>query len=49
MICKVSKASNNIRNYINKTPLEFNSRLSTKYNCNIYFKREDLQNTKSFK
>jgi threonine dehydratase len=34
---------------IKKTPLELNKRLSTKYDCNIYFKREDLQFTRSFK
>ena len=36
-------------NFIKKTPLIFNERLSNKYNCNIFFKREDLQTTRSFK
>ena len=31
------------------TPLELNKRLSKKYNCNIYLKREDLQTVRSFK
>ena len=34
---------------IRKTPLEFNERLSNKYNCNIYLKREDQQIVRSFK
>ena len=37
------------KNIIKKTPLEFNHRLSEKYNNNILLKREDLQNTRSFK
>ena len=37
------------KNIIKKTPLEFNQRLSEKYNNNIFLKREDLQNTRSFK
>lgn len=35
-------------NYIT-TPLELNEHTSNKYNCNVYFKREDLQITNSFK
>ena len=38
-----------LKPYINKTPLELNERLSKKYNSNIFFKREDLQKTRSFK
>lgn len=34
---------------IKNTPLELNKRLSDKYNCNIYFKREDQQIVRSFK
>ena len=34
---------------IKKTSLELNERLSKKYNCNIYFKREDQQIVRSFK
>jgi threonine dehydratase len=34
---------------ISKTPLEYNSRLSNKYSANIFFKREDLQEVRSFK
>lgn len=35
--------------FIKKTPLVKNERLSNKYNCNIFFKREDLQIVRSFK
>jgi threonine dehydratase len=34
---------------IKKTPLEYNYRLSTLFNSQIYFKREDLQTVRSFK
>src|SRR5690625_243331 len=34
---------------VKKTPLEKNSRLSKKYNCNLYLKREDLQIVRSYK
>tara|TARA_Y100000768_G_scaffold386750_1_gene375927 strand:- start:1079 stop:2062 length:984 start_codon:yes stop_codon:yes gene_type:complete len=34
---------------LNRTPLQYNHRLSNKYRCNIYYKREDLQITRSFK
>ena len=34
---------------IKKTPLEYNSRLSKKYNANIFLKREDMQFTRSYK
>ncbi len=35
--------------FITKTPLQKNKRLSNKYDCNVYFKREDQQNVRSFK
>mgnify|MGYP001183338511 FL=1 len=34
---------------IKKTPLIYNQRLSEKYDCNIFLKREDLQPIRSFK
>ena len=46
---QVYQALNNIRNHVKKTPIIFNERLSNKYNCNVYIKREDLQLTRSFK
>ena len=38
-----------MKNIIKNTPLEHCYRLSTKYNCNIFLKREDLQSVRSFK
>jgi threonine dehydratase len=37
------------KNIIKKTPLELCNRLSNRYNCNVYLKREDLQIVRSFK
>jgi threonine dehydratase len=42
-------AYSSIKNHIRKTPLELNERLSAKYGCNLYIKREDLQLCRSFK
>jgi len=46
-----SDAYNKIKtsNIVNKTILEKNYRLSKEYDCNVYFKREDLQSVRSFK
>ena len=41
--------TNNFYNFIKKTPLDFNKRLSKIFGNNIYLKREDLQKTRSFK
>lgn len=38
-----------MKNIIKNTPLEYCYRLSNKYNCNIFLKREDLQTVRSFK
>ena len=38
-----------IHKYIKNTPLEKNDYLSSKFNANIFLKREDLQFTRSFK
>jgi threonine dehydratase len=46
---KILESWNRIKDVVIKTPLEFNQRLSKKYNCNVYLKREDLQVTRSFK
>ena len=45
------KAIKNISNskLILRTNLEKNIRLSNKYDCNVYFKREDMQHIRSFK
>src|SRR5437879_2434419 len=34
---------------VKHTPLEYNQRLSERYNCEIYLKREDLQVVRSYK
>jgi len=39
----------NIRNYIEKTPLKYSERLSKETNSNIFLKLENLQKTGSFK
>ncbi len=36
-------------NIVTKTPLQKSNRLSEKFNCNLYFKREDQQTVRSFK
>ncbi|PKG24028.1 threonine ammonia-lyase IlvA [Niallia nealsonii] len=38
-----------IKDIVAHTPLQKNQRLSEKYDCNIYLKREDLQHVRSFK
>lgn len=48
-ISKVSEISHKISKYIKKTPIEYNERLSQRYNCKVYLKREDLQVVRSFK
>ena len=50
-IFKVLKTSSEFLNYdiIRKTPLQLNKRLSKKFDCNLYIKREDLQSVRSFK
>ena len=47
----IINASNKLRktDMVIKTPLIKCNRLSNKYNCNIYLKREDLQSVRSFK
>ena len=46
---KIVKSYNYIQKNIVKTPLDFNYRLSNLYNTNVFYKREDLQITRSFK
>lgn len=43
------KAAEKLKNVALKTPLQKNERLSKKYNADIYIKREDLQEVRSFK
>ncbi|WP_110928013.1 threonine ammonia-lyase IlvA [Bacillus massiliglaciei] len=38
-----------LKEIVSHTPLQKNQRLSDKYECNVYLKREDLQHVRSFK
>ncbi|MES2267340.1 MAG: threonine ammonia-lyase IlvA [Bacteroidota bacterium] len=38
-----------LKDVVRRTPLEYNDRLSAKYECEIYLKREDLQIVRSYK
>lgn len=38
-----------LKDVVRHTPLEYNDRLSAKYECEIYLKREDLQIVRSYK
>lgn len=42
-------ANKELKDIVYHTPLQKNSRLSEKYDCNVYIKREDLQHVRSFK
>ncbi|RID89115.1 threonine dehydratase [Peribacillus asahii] len=42
-------AYRDLKEIVAHTPLQKNARLSEKYNCNVYLKREDLQHVRSFK
>lgn len=45
----VADASERLKNIVTRTPLMLNRNLSTKYGCNIFLKREDLQVVRSYK
>ncbi|MEO8962380.1 MAG: threonine ammonia-lyase IlvA [Ginsengibacter sp.] len=45
----VADASERLKNIVNRTPLSLNHNLSTKYKCNVFLKREDLQIVRSYK
>ena len=49
MISNIRNSLKRIEGHAIKTPLTFSERLSDKYNCEVYLKREDLQKTRSFK
>ncbi|MDQ0272004.1 threonine ammonia-lyase IlvA [Cytobacillus purgationiresistens] len=42
-------AYQHLKDIVAHTPLQKNNRLSEKYGCNVYLKREDLQHVRSFK
>src|SRR3989339_1518496 len=48
-ISEIEKAAKNLAGVVKKTPLQFNGRLSKLYGAKIFFKREDLQEIRSYK
>lgn len=46
---EVEKATRNLNGTVRNTPLQFSKRLSSLYNSNVYIKREDLQDVRSYK
>ena len=48
-IAEIIKAGQVLKPVIKSIPLELNEILSERFSCNIYLKREDLQNVRSFK
>lgn len=44
-----NKATERIKQVVNKTPLVYHHNLSKKFDCNLYLKREDLQIVRSYK
>ena len=42
-------AAENIKEVVDKTPLMYNFNISDEHKANIYLKREDLQNVRSYK
>ncbi len=49
LLISIEEASKTLTKVITKTPLQYSRRLSALYKANIYIKREDLQETRSFK
>ena len=48
-IQSIEEAAERLKFIVKQTPLELSKRLSEKYQANIFFKREDLQEVRSFK
>ena len=48
-IQSIKEAAERLKFVVKHTPLELSKRLSEQYQANIYFKREDLQEVRSFK
>lgn len=48
-IKEIEEAAKRLQGIAQKTPLQYSSRLSKKYNAEVYIKREDLQEVRSFK
>src|SRR5690349_22854039 len=45
----INKAYEVLKSVVLKTPLQFHRKLSEKYQCKVYLKREDLQVVRSYK
>lgn len=45
----IEEAAKRLEGVVKHTPLQFNKRLSEKYECSVWLKREDLQDIRSFK
>ncbi len=45
----IEDAAERLKDVVKHTPLELSKRLSEQYQANVYFKREDLQEVRSFK
>ncbi len=45
----IEEASRRLNNIVFRSPLQFNKRLSERYNSQIFLKREDLQEVRSYK
>ncbi|HCM75054.1 MAG TPA: threonine dehydratase [Cytophagales bacterium] len=45
----IDSASALLQKVVIKTPLQYHRKLSEKYGCDLYLKREDLQNVRSYK
>jgi threonine dehydratase len=45
----IKKAKEIFSDFIQTTPLQYSHRLSKKYNAEIYLKREDLNQVRSYK
>ncbi len=48
-VIDINKAYDIIKSVVLKTPLQFHRKLSEKYGCEVYLKREDLQLVRSYK
>lgn len=46
---EIEEAGERLRGVVIDTPMQYSKRLSRKFGANIYFKREDLQEVRSFK
>lgn len=48
-VAQIEQAALGLEGMVMRTPLQLNKRLSNKYGANVYVKREDLQEVRSFK